>query len=234
MINNYCVYIHKTKTDDVVFYVGKGSIKRSKDKNYRNYHWHNTVNKYGYIIEIVSKNLSESKSFELEKQLISFYGRKDKGLGSLVNWTDGGEGASGSIRDDEYKINMRNIHMKKTGCKVYLYHLYDNSVLIFNSKRECSRFLVDKNHLKGRIKGDKTLIDGEYLVSFNELSDVEKKDIIDNRYLFKVSENDVKYIRKNYIPRHNEFGIRGLSRQFNISPSSIRSIITRRTWKHIP
>jgi hypothetical protein len=233
MKSNYCVYTHKRKTDGVIFYVGKGSIKRSRDKNYRNEHWHNTVNKHGYVIEIISKNLSESEAFELEKKLISFYGRKDKGLGPLVNWSDGGEGVSGLIHNDEYKINMRNIHAEKTGCKVFLYHLYNDSVLVFNSKRECSRFLVDKNHLKGRIKGDKTLIDGKYLVSFNELSDVEKKQIIDNRYLFKVSENDVKYIRENYIPHHNEFGIRGLSRKFNIGHSSIRSIITRRTWKHI-
>jgi len=45
----------------------------------------------------VVQNLSEEMAFWYEKQLISFYGRKDIGTGILHNHTDGGERLSGHI-----------------------------------------------------------------------------------------------------------------------------------------
>jgi hypothetical protein len=49
----------------------------------------------------------------------------------------------------------------------------------------------------------------------------------------KLTEKDIIWIRKNYIPRHKEFGGRPLSVKFNVTFGLISNIIKRRCWKHI-
>jgi hypothetical protein len=102
-MEKFYIYLHIRKTDNVIFYVGKGHDKRAWCKRGRNKHWKNTVKNHGLEVKLIAENLTEEKSFELEKIFIEFYGRKDKGLGTLVNWTDGGEGASGTIVSEDTK-----------------------------------------------------------------------------------------------------------------------------------
>ena len=106
MENNYYIYFHTNLECDEVFYVGKGKDKRAWSKAHRSQHWKNVVNKYGYKVEIIHKNLSEKTAFELEKSYIKILGREDLGEGYLVNHTDGGEGQSGIIRSDETRKKM--------------------------------------------------------------------------------------------------------------------------------
>jgi group I intron endonuclease len=96
-MNNNVLYIHTRKTDGIVFYVGIGNIKRPKSKRDRNIHWKRTVEKYGYDVKIIQKNLTWDEACILEKELIKYYGRRDKKLGTLVNQTDGGDGYKGGI-----------------------------------------------------------------------------------------------------------------------------------------
>lgn len=49
----------------------------------------------------------------------------------------------------------------------------------------------------------------------------------------KLSNEDVLYIRKNYIPNSYEFGIRGLSRKFNVHHETIRDIVNNNTYTNI-
>ena len=53
----------------------------------------------------------------------------------------------------------------------------------------------------------------------------------DNAYS-KLSEDDVKYIRENYIPYDLEYGIRGLGRKFNVHHETIRDVIHNNTYKN--
>ena len=94
MKNNKVVYIHRKKSDDTIFYVGMGNPNRPKSKE-RSVVWKRTVKKNGYYIEVLFEGLSSEEAFDIEMYLISKFGRRDKGLGSLVNLTDGGEGANG-------------------------------------------------------------------------------------------------------------------------------------------
>lgn len=89
------VYRHKKATSGEPFYIGIGSKSRPYDENGRNIFWRRTVNKYGYDVDILCKNLSWEDACELECLLISEYGRRNKGTGCLVNLTDGGEGVKG-------------------------------------------------------------------------------------------------------------------------------------------
>lgn len=49
----------------------------------------------------------------------------------------------------------------------------------------------------------------------------------------KLTEDQVLYICKVYIPRHPEFGQAALSRKFGVSKSTIRFVITGENWKYV-
>ena len=103
MENIFYVYTHTRNDTGSVFYVGKGKGRRAFWRNGRNKHWHAIVEKHGYSVTIAANCLSEEQAFSIEKEMISFYGRAN-----LVNYTDGGDGASGAIRSDELKAMMRS------------------------------------------------------------------------------------------------------------------------------
>lgn len=101
--NIYCLYYHINATKNHVFYVGIGTTKRAYSKNKRSSFWQNIVKKYNYVVNIVEENLYWNEACELEKSHIAKIGRRDKGLGNLVNMTDGGDGPTGVIRSEETK-----------------------------------------------------------------------------------------------------------------------------------
>jgi hypothetical protein len=103
MENKYYIYFHINPVKNEIFYVGKGKGRRAYDKKIRNRFWKNIVNKYGYIINIAEEGLTEEQAHQRELFYIAKIGRRDLGKGSLTNLTDGGEGASGAVRSDEYK-----------------------------------------------------------------------------------------------------------------------------------
>lgn len=103
------VYRHRRLDTNEIFYVGIGRTEnRAYDKHKRNPHWHNTVNKCGYSVEIVAELDTWELACELEQFLIQEYGRRDLGTGPLVNMTDGGDGAA------KYKHTIKHIE-KITG-----------------------------------------------------------------------------------------------------------------------
>lgn len=86
------VYQHKRNDTDKIFYIGIASRKDRPFSKDRSELWHRTVNKAGgRTVEIMHEG-SELECKYLEKYLISYYGRKDLGTGSLVNMTDGADG----------------------------------------------------------------------------------------------------------------------------------------------
>jgi hypothetical protein len=104
----YYIYLHITN-DGIVFYVGKGTdqgnliFERSKHTE-RTKFWKN-VSKKGYTVEIVRVFNSEKEAFDKEKELIKHYGRRDLGLGTLVNLTDGGEGMENPSEETRRKLS---------------------------------------------------------------------------------------------------------------------------------
>jgi hypothetical protein len=101
------VYTHSKPNGDI-FYIGIGvSKKRAKSKYGRNRYWKNTVNKYGYDINILIDGVDYKTAKQIEIYLISYYGRKDLGRGNLVNMTDGGEGYRNMNNEEKKKRSIR-------------------------------------------------------------------------------------------------------------------------------
>lgn len=101
------VYEHLRNDTNEVFYVGIGVKKgRAFEKHKRNPHWHNIVKKAGYTVNIVYKDIEHDEAKQIEMLLIEKYGRKDLGLGNLVNMTDGGDGALGLTHSEEARQKM--------------------------------------------------------------------------------------------------------------------------------
>lgn len=89
------------------FYVGKGKSARIKDTLYdRGSFKGKKIRKMReqgveIITHKVIESLSNEESLLREVELISTIGRRDRGMGPLVNTTDGGEGRTGSPHSEE-------------------------------------------------------------------------------------------------------------------------------------
>lgn len=117
----YYVYILRDpRKNNEPFYVGKGKGDRSnhhiKKYDTHNKFKNNVIDKIlneglNVITEYYKFNLKEKEALDLEINLISKIGRRDKGTGPLTNLTDGGEGVSGYIRSEESrkKLNQERI-----------------------------------------------------------------------------------------------------------------------------
>ncbi len=82
---DFYVYLHKKKTTGEVFYVGKGCGNRAWVKFNRSVEWQAVVLNCGYYVELVENNIQGWYAYELEAQLIYYYGRADSASGTLVN-----------------------------------------------------------------------------------------------------------------------------------------------------
>ena len=102
------------------FYVGKGTgnriintlydkktFKSNKIKSIRN-------KGFNILSEKVYENLENIESLNLEKDIIKLIGRRDLGLGTLVNQTDGGDGRLYSPHSDETRLKISKT--KKAQC----------------------------------------------------------------------------------------------------------------------
>lgn len=102
------IYRHTRLDNNTVFYIGIGKeVKRAYSKKGRNNYWKNIINICEYEVEILKKDLSWDDACELERALISWYGRKDLNKGLLVNLTDGGDGIINQTFSKERREKLR-------------------------------------------------------------------------------------------------------------------------------
>jgi len=113
MNKDFVVYLHRKKSDNSVFYVGAGTKERPFKKS-RSEEWKRIVYEDGLVVEIVKENLTKNESFDLEKELILFYGRIDLNTGCLINCSEGGSGCSGISEESRQKKIKALKSIKKT------------------------------------------------------------------------------------------------------------------------
>lgn len=99
----FCVYRHIRLDTNQPFYVGIGDIKRPYKTKGRNKHWLNIYNicNKNIKVDILFENQTWNFCCDKEKEFIKIYGRRDLNLGSLCNYTNGGEGPKGRIKSAE-------------------------------------------------------------------------------------------------------------------------------------
>lgn len=110
----FYTYIYFAEEDSSIpSYVGKGKGGRFLYhlKDQRSSYWLNHLRssiKKGIQIKIEITKIFEDEldAFAEERRLISLFGRKDLGTGSLFNKTDGGDGLSGVKRSQEHQDKL--------------------------------------------------------------------------------------------------------------------------------
>lgn len=205
------VYQHRRLDTNEIFYIGIGKTeKRAYSKHDRSVLWNRYVNKFGYYIEILHKNITWEESCNLEMFYIKQYGRLNNHTGILVNLTDGGDGIKGYKHTDKTKDLLRKL---KTGNKLSPEHIQiiklSNTGRI-HTQEELNKMsksqLGEKNHMWGK---NGTAVSNS-----------------------KLSSESVIWIRNNFIKGNSEFGYRPLARKFNVSKTTIMNVIKGKLWKN--
>lgn len=114
------VYKHIRNDTNEVFYIGIGDDKnynRAYQKRSRNLFWKHIVSKTNYSVEIIEDDLTWENACLKEVEYIKKFGRRDLGIGLLVNLTDGGEGLHNPAIDVRNKI--RSHFFGKTRIEIY-------------------------------------------------------------------------------------------------------------------
>ena len=143
------LYRHIRTDKQEVFYIGIGENEsRAYNKKNRTRVWKNTANK-GYETEILFEDVTWEQVIEKEKEFIALYGRKDLGLGTLVNLTDGGEGTIGYKHTDEAKEKNRLASSGKNN-PWYKKERPDHSLKMQGDKNPCFGRVGDKNPAFGK------------------------------------------------------------------------------------
>lgn len=115
------IYLHRRLDNNEVFYIGRGTVNKKASgkcdtntysrafvKHTHNIQWLRITKKTSWSVEIIEDNLSWSDSINLEILYIKKYGRKNLNEGTLVNFTDGGEGSKNIIVSDKVRLIQKN------------------------------------------------------------------------------------------------------------------------------
>lgn len=104
LLGKHFLYRHVRLDTNKPFYVGVGTktkanrpdgLDRAFAKSQRSKWWKSIVNKAGYRVDILVQSDDYDFIHKKEQEFIKLYGRRDLNTGTLVNFTDGGEGILG-------------------------------------------------------------------------------------------------------------------------------------------
>lgn len=176
-MKRYYLYRHIRLDKNEPFYIGVGRVleklQHSKSPNEvykraythvnRNQFWRNIVSKSEYEVEIMLESDDYNFIKQKEIEFIKLYGRRDLGLGTLCNLTDGGEGRSNFIVSNETKAKQSKAAKLS---------------MVGKRKEECTERLKRINPIKGKfgkdhyraIKVYQYSLDWEYINEFDSLS----------------------------------------------------------------
>jgi len=181
MVNKFFLYRHIRQDLDTPFYIGIGTKKqhftsfkteyrRAFEETNRTKHWDNIVNKTNYEIEILFESDDYNFIKEKEIEFITLYGRKDLNLGSLVNFTNGGEGNFGR-KFTELQKNACSLRMlgqrRNPGKHIYQFNLQGNFIKKWVCIIDAAKTLNIHGESISRVAKGKQIQTGNYLWSYD-------------------------------------------------------------------
>jgi hypothetical protein len=141
MVNPYGFYTYAyLREDRTPYYVGKGC----GDRAYRRNKCEIKPPKDKSRIIFLKQNLTEEKAFKHEIYMIAVFGRKDLGTGILYNRSGGGEGPSGVVRSQEFKIKLSKANMGENNPN------YGKSTSEETRKKQSAAMKGKNNHFYGK------------------------------------------------------------------------------------
>lgn len=169
----FYVYRHIRLDADEVFYIGTGTknfsrvseratYKRAYNKSHRHPTWKDVVSITNYEVEIIFETTSKKECFDKEEEFIKLYGRKDLGLGTLVNVCNGGGGTKQRTISEKTKekisktkkeknSKLDNFHSDKP---VFLYRITGDFYKEFHNYKAAALHLgVDYTNITAYFKG---------------------------------------------------------------------------------
>lgn len=206
----YYLYHHIRLDNNEVFYVGIGKVysrrrtfrfKSFKSKysrahviKNRNKFWYQIVGKTDYKIEIIFE--SNDYNFILNKEVehIKKFGRKDLKTGTLVNFTDGGEGIPNCSDEIRKKLSdsHKNIQVWNKGKKGLQVAWNKGMKMSKEHGIKCTKRAHELNKKKCYVYN----LEGEIVIEFNQIRDLisyfKAKNL--NYYLDKFKVYDNKFV----------------------------------------
>lgn len=228
------IYLHRNPINQEVYYIGQGTLQNNKptraySNKSRSIWWNNYTEKYGSpIVEIILINIDKETADLMEIYYIRKYGRKDINEGSLVNLTDGGDG--NGPRSMEYK-KEHSIRMSGENHPMYG-RKHSDEWNLNSSIAQIGRKLSDetKKKMSESRKGGKRNDETKKKMSIAQSG--EKNGMYGRTGTSSPSSkldcDKVNNIRELY--KNGDTSFRKLGKLFNVSYSTIESIVKNKTW----
>lgn len=240
-MNNKVGYYHKRLDTGEIFYVGIGEPNRPYVNESRNPHWHHIVDKVDYKVIIVKDNFTWEDACKWEISEIKRIGRRDLGLGSLVNMTDGGEGTQGVLITEERRVNislatkeaMSNPEVKKRLSESHLgIKTWNTGISVFVGE-ENPNYGNKWSEEQKKVAGDNLKKIWKEKGGFTEDHTNKLKEKRKGRKpAAKLTKENIISIRKSF-DRNQGHTYKQFAEKYNVTLGSIRNIILGITWQNL-
>lgn len=203
------VYKHTRIDNNQIFYIGLGandndSYKRAYSTFGRNKWWYKITNKTDYKVEILFNNLKWEEACEKEKELIKIIGRRSLNEGTLINITEGGEGAIGLRHSEKTKLLISEKSKNQWAECDKEYKLEINKKISLSKKGipitykdvncpHCGKSGKENNMYRWHFDKCKIINPNDFNI---KISDDNKKYLIDNNIKPKDLKNFMKSVEK--------------------------------------